>query len=211
MPDILRSRLTQGVLLGVLLSLGVIGAFSLYRFYRPPSSAQADDGKSRGDIHIKLTKLKFDGPVVTLLKRDGIEIRAACIGSFDITGISGGDRPGAGYNVARMFFKNVSASNASAAVGGADLDFGLTTEGPDYGDRHTFGIGEELNIAVADCPGGGCGVGDLAGAQGPGGSMGFVYQSNGRALVVLHALAAVNLLGADCAFAARVDVSPDHD
>lgn len=197
MQRILRSRL----ILGVLVVLGVAGAVSLPAQAADDVNVNNDNG-GVNNIVIPLTKLTF-GQTMTLLDKHGITIQAQCIEFFDQTGLCGSDLPTTNDHVAWMFFKNDSASNASAAVGGGDLEFGLCSESPEYGDKHSFAIGQVLNIGVANCSGT---CDDLAGAQNEGGNMGFVYQSDGASMVVKHAMAAVNLFGADCAFGAHVDV-----
>lgn len=167
-----------------------------------PLPAQAHDGSKEFDV--ALTKLS-NGESKRLFKKDGIEIHGVCHGSFVQTdGLCSEDDfeptlPDTGDKVAQMFIRNVSASNATAAFGGADTDWGICHESDDYKDRHIFGIGQELNIVVSSVPGG---LGDdIAGAEGTGGSMGFVYQSNGASVVVEDAVAGVNVLGKDCVFA----------
>ena len=104
-------RLTMG-LLTLLMATVWAGA-------RP---ARADFAQSF-EVQIALTKLRF-GSTTTLFDRSGIRVRAACISSFDNTGLCGDDVPSSGDHVAWMYFENVSASNAVASAGGSDLDFG---------------------------------------------------------------------------------------
>jgi hypothetical protein len=174
-------------------------------------------GMSKGRIEVPLTKLAFD-TTVTLYKRGGIELVAKCIGSFDDTGMNGDDIPPNGNHVAVMYLHNISAPDASSYGAGPDINWGPTSQS-DHGDRHHFTVGDVQNVVAADQSGSGDDIaGGTAGALEyddngdqislPGGAnMGAAYRANGQGIVVDNPMASINLLGADCTFAAILDVT----
>jgi hypothetical protein len=193
--------------------------FLLLVLFRPGYAAAAGASLSS----IPLTKLSF-GDTKTLFTKNGIEIRAECIGSFqagtkwcgDATVSTPPDEaelPLDGNAVALMYFFNNGSDGAAAASAGPDIDWGLCSDESSPGfprgaDHETFNNGQQQNLVWAEASPS-SEPQDISGG-GTSGNSGFVYRSDGSGISVTNAVAGVGLFGANCVFAADVIVHKGH-